>query len=172
MWKSRNVTYLRYFACHSHFATAGQVNFLSDPFLQTASFSLLQIYEDYHFGFYFPPIYLKKINDSKGYGVFADEDIPANTFICEYGGDIIPETLSHLKPEYNMKLKYGSTPLKSMIITVLKHASLGPLLNHPDDGKPNCKIIRLYLFSMVRVIIYTCRKIHKNEELTYNYNSG
>ena len=71
-----------------------------------------------------------------------------------------------------MKLKNGATPESSIIITVLKHASLGPLLNHPDDGKPNCKVIRLYVFEMVRVLIYTCKNIRKDDELTYDYNSG
>ena len=61
-----------------------------------------------------------------------------------------------------MKLKCGATPETSIIITVKKHASLGPLLNHPDDGKPNCKVIRLFVFNMVRVLIYTCRDVEKN----------
>lgn len=58
-----------------------------------------------------------------------------------------------------------------MLITVLKHASLGPLLNHSSKNQ-NCAIIRIYVGGLVRILIYTVKKIKKGEELCYNYNSG
>ena len=123
-------------------------------------------------GEYFPPVYLRHINSKKGFGVFAESQIPPLTFICEYAGDALPQTYAKMNPEYNMKLKYGPTPDESIIITVLKHSSLGPLINHNNESKANCKSIRMYCRKMVRIFIFTSRKVSINEELTYNYNGG
>jgi hypothetical protein len=33
-------------------------------------------------------LYLKYINDKKGFGLFTGDTIPINTFICEYIGEV------------------------------------------------------------------------------------
>lgn len=103
-------------------------------------------------------------------GVFATQDIAKNTFLCEYGGDLIPAAFAHLNEKYNMDLLEGACTFSSLIITVIKTSSLGPLLNHSKS--PNCRTLRCYIGNCIRIIMYTIQGINKGEQLTYNYNDA
>ena len=70
-----------------------------------------------------------------------------------------------------MKLMSGPTPERSMLITVLRHAGIGPLLNHSENNA-NCRTVKFFLGDMCRIVIFAFKRINIGEELTYNYNGG
>lgn len=108
----------------------------------------------------------------KGYGMRANVDIPANTFIIEYMGDIIDAE------EYkSRKLKYDSENIKHFyfmmiqdneIIDATKRASLGRYLNHSCD--PNAYIEKWVVDKRFRMGIFAKRDIIKGEEICFDYN--
>ena len=161
---------MRTLAIHPLFYNRNPVNFIYEPFLEKAPLELENIYDDFVDGKYFPPVRPKNIG-WKGWGVFAEEGIQPMTYICEYAGDLLPETHAKFKPEYNMKLMSGPTPERSMLITVLRHAGIGPLLNHSENNA-NCRTMKFFLGDMCRIVIFAFKRINIGEELTYNYNGG
>lgn len=83
---------------------------------------------------------------------------------------MIPAAYANLNEKYNMDLMEGACTFSSLIITVIKTSSLGPLLNHSNS--PNCRTLRCYIGNCFRIIMYTQKMVKKGEQLTYNYNEG
>lgn len=108
----------------------------------------------------------------KGYGMRANCDIPANTFIIEYKGEVIDEQAYKLR-----KQKYAREGIKhfyfmmiqdGQIIDATKKGSLGRFCNHSCD--PNAYVEKWVVNKRYRMGIFAKRKIHKGEEITFDYN--
>jgi SET domain-containing protein len=53
------------------------------------------------------------------------------------------------------------------MIKVVNCSSVSPLINHSES--PNCKAFRAVISNFPR-IIYIAEQIHKDQQITYNYN--
>lgn len=110
--------------------------------------------------------------DLKGYGVKANENIPAQTFIYEYIGEVIDERafrqrminydLKNFKHFYFMMLKNDS------FIDATIKGSLARFCNH--SCSPNVYVDKWVVGKKLRMGLFSKRFILKGEELTFDYN--
>lgn len=63
---------------------------IHDPLVSRGNLSILKAYHDYLNPLKAPPLMIKYINATKGYGIFSIQKIPRLTLICEYAADIVP----------------------------------------------------------------------------------
>ncbi|KAH3662381.1 hypothetical protein OGAPHI_005633 [Ogataea philodendri] len=108
----------------------------------------------------------------KGFGMRADKDIPAQTFIVEYKGEIVDNELyKENKEKYSnegIKHFYFMMIQDNEIIDATKKASIGRFCNHSCD--PNAFVEKWVVNKRFRMGIFAKRKILKGEEITFDYN--
>lgn len=112
------------------------------------------------------------LTEKKGYGMRANEFIPANTFLIEYIGDIIDQQ------EYKVrKDQYQSEGLKHFyfmmiqddeIIDATKRASMARYCNHSCD--PNAYVDKWIVNKRFKMGIFAKKDIQKGEEICFDYN--
>lgn len=112
------------------------------------------------------------LTENKGYGMRANEYIPAGTFLIEYIGDIID------KEEYKVrKQMYDEEGLKHFyfmmihddeIIDACKRASMARYCNHSCD--PNAYVDKWVVNKRFRMGIFAKRDIVQGEEICFDYN--
>lgn len=110
--------------------------------------------------------------DLKGYGLKADETITESSFIYEYIGDVIDETIfrkrmvdydqKHFKHFYFMMLT------KDAFIDATVKGSLARFVNHSCN--PNAYVDKWVVGDKLRMGIFAKRFIAKGEEITFDYN--
>lgn len=110
--------------------------------------------------------------EHKGYGMRANCDLPAQTFIVEYKGEVVDSEEYRLRKEqyadegikhfYFMKLQDDG------MIDATKKADIGRFLNHSCD--PNAEIEKWIVNKRYRMGIFAKRDIAKGEEICFNYN--
>ncbi|VEU21348.1 DEKNAAC102337 [Brettanomyces naardenensis] len=112
------------------------------------------------------------LTEHKGYGMRADSDIPAHTFIVEYKGEVIDSQEYKLRKEQyaneGIKHFYFMMIREDEIIDATKRASLGRFCNHSCD--PNAYIEKWVVNKRYRMGIFAKRGIRKGEEITFDYN--
>lgn len=110
--------------------------------------------------------------EHKGYGMRANCDIPPHTFIIEYKGEVIDEQEYKIRKEKyadeGIKHFYFMMIQEGQIIDATKRGSLGRFINHSCD--PNAYVEKWVVDKRYRMGIFSKRKIHKGEEVTFNYN--
>ncbi|KAG0680486.1 histone methyltransferase set2 [Pichia californica] len=112
------------------------------------------------------------LTENKGYGVRANVDIAADTFIIEYIGDIVDgEEYKTRKEKYDseaIKHFYFMMIQDNEIIDATKRASLARYCNHSCD--PNAYIEKWVVNKRFRMGIFAKRNIKKGEEICFDYN--
>lgn len=112
------------------------------------------------------------LTEHKGYGMRANCDIPANTFIIEYKGEVIDEQAYKIRKEAyakeGIKHFYFMMIQDGQIIDATKKGSLGRFCNHSCD--PNAYVEKWVVNKRYRMGIFAKRKIPKGEEITFDYN--
>lgn len=104
-----------------------------------------------------------------GWGVFAGEDIPKNSLIGEYLGEIIRQEEAERRGRVYDELNY------SFLFNITKEYAidstrLGSKLKYCNHSKnPNCQPRLMRVGADVRVGIYSLRDIAKFEELFFDY---
>ncbi|GME80040.1 unnamed protein product [Ambrosiozyma monospora] len=108
----------------------------------------------------------------KGFGMRANEDIPAHTFIVEYKGEVVDNKEYDLRRDQyadeGIKHFYFMQIQENEIIDATKKASIGRFCNHSCD--PNAYIEKWVVKKRFRMGIFAKRKILKGEEITFDYN--
>jgi len=133
----------------------------------------LNIYQQYKSitlqGLY-PNLYLKKINEIKGYGVFAYNPIKAGTLICEYAGFL--DYLKNLKDTKDLFTLFKTKKADyDRVINPEKFCNIARFINCSDNiNEDNCGTIRILVNNQAKILIYSNKNIKINEELLYNYN--
>ena len=102
---------------------------------------------------------VKKKRVGKGFGLFADEDIPKGEYVIEYIGKIVNKDP---KNEYGMK--YKDFPLW---VDGSKTNALAKRINHSCN--PNCANHMWAIKGMPRLCFFANRNIFKGQELTFSY---
>ncbi|KAI0070968.1 hypothetical protein K474DRAFT_1712871 [Panus rudis PR-1116 ss-1] len=110
--------------------------------------------------------------EKKGFGLRAAQDLPKDTFIYEYVGDVVshPSFLKRMRlyAEEGIRHFYFMMLQKDEFIDATKRGGIGRFANHSCN--PNCYVAKWTVGDRVRMGIFASRKILKNEELTFNYN--
>ncbi|KAI9454239.1 hypothetical protein BJY52DRAFT_1122891 [Lactarius psammicola] len=110
--------------------------------------------------------------EKKGYGLRAAQDMPRDTFIYEYVGDVVsnPSFIKRMRDyaEEGIKHFYFMMLQKDEFIDATKRGGIGRFANHSCN--PNCFVAKWTIGQHVRMGIFANRAIKKNEELTFNYN--
>ena len=102
---------------------------------------------------------VKKKRVGKGFGLFADEDIPIGEYVIEYIGKIVNKD-----PKNEYGLKYKDFPLW---VDGSKTNALAKRINHSCN--PNCANHMWAIKGMPRLCFFANRNIFKGQELTFSY---
>ncbi|PCH43100.1 SET domain-containing protein [Wolfiporia cocos MD-104 SS10] len=110
--------------------------------------------------------------EKKGFGLRAAADLPKDTFIYEYLGDVVsqPSFLKRMRQyaEEGIRHFYFMMLQKDEFIDATKRGGIGRFANH--SCSPNCYVAKWTVGQHVRMGIFANRNIKKDEELTFNYN--
>ncbi|TBU06620.1 SET domain-containing protein [Hamiltosporidium magnivora] len=119
----------------------------------------------------FVHLYLKN-SSIHGRGLFANQDIPPNTRIIEYIGELIGERMADKREKTYIENGITSIYLfrieKDIIIDATMKGSLSRFINH--SCLPNSFTKKVYENGISKIIIHSQIEIFKNEEITLNYN--
>lgn len=108
-----------------------------------------------------PPLFPLRVGKSAtGFGIFADEDIPADRFIIEYWGEVVPnEVADKVAGRYLFELENGKTILGGTRKNVARY------INHACRPNAESRTVGN------RVTIHSIKAIKAGEEVTYNYGT-
>ncbi|TIB14769.1 hypothetical protein E3P92_01840 [Wallemia ichthyophaga] len=110
--------------------------------------------------------------EKKGYGLRAQHDMDRDTFLIEYIGEVVTQTqflrrmTSYAKE--GIKHFYFMMLQNEQFIDATRKGNVGRFVNH--SCAPNCFVSKWVVGRYVKMGIFTKRRIHKGEELTFNYN--
>ncbi|OBZ82198.1 Histone-lysine N-methyltransferase, H3 lysine-36 specific, partial [Choanephora cucurbitarum] len=109
--------------------------------------------------------------EMKGFGLRALTDLPANAFIMEYIGEVIPnhEFIRRTKQYEAAGLQhyYFMTLKTDEIIDATKKGCLARFINHSCN--PNCVTQKWVVGKNMRIGIFTKKAIQAGSELTFDY---
>lgn len=107
----------------------------------------------------------------KGHGIRAVQDLPANTFVIEYIGEVVSKSAfikrtrqyseSGQRHHYFMSLKLDE------VIDATKRGGIARFINHSCN--PNCVLQKWIVGKHLRMGIFTKVAVPKGTELTFDY---
>ncbi|KAG0637102.1 hypothetical protein HOY80DRAFT_297403 [Tuber brumale] len=110
--------------------------------------------------------------EKKGFGLRANSDISANTFLYEYVGEVIDENKFRRRMEKydseGIKHFYFMSLGKNEFIDATKKGGLARFCNHSCN--PNCFIDKWVVGEKLRMGIFAKRDVKAGEELVFDYN--
>ncbi|CRK99723.1 CLUMA_CG012963, isoform A [Clunio marinus] len=108
---------------------------------------------------------------TKGFGIRADQDIPAETFIIEYVGEVLDNKQFEKRAKKyseNKNIHYYFMALKSnAIIDATKKGNISRFINHSCD--PNAETQKWTVNGELRVGFFSRKDIKQGEEITFDY---
>jgi len=112
---------------------------------------------------------VKKIDNEKGFGLVAQEKIPAGNFISEYIGEVIDEEeYSRRKKKYAAERNFYFMNLSpGVYIDASRKGTKTRFVNHSCD--PNCKSQKWKVKGIQAIGIFAIKDIAENEEITFDY---
>ena len=124
---------------------------------------------------------IKYINKTKGFGLFANNDISKGDFICEYIGEIISKEeaekkiyMNHIlkKPNYILQIRecYSNNFSLNTFIDSEKYGNCARFINHSCQPNLTYEFVRIENF-IPHCAFYANKDIKKGEELTFCYSS-
>ncbi|KAF1918820.1 hypothetical protein BDU57DRAFT_567380 [Ampelomyces quisqualis] len=112
-----------------------------------------------------------------GYGVKARNEIPKNTILGEYTGDLVPERprVSHEITQYHFDIYIGKNPdghkdQADCWLDATKKGSILRFVNHSCDPNAEAKLGRCTIHNRV-VFMVTNRDVEENEQITIDYGA-
>ncbi|WVQ76243.1 hypothetical protein IAR50_005908 [Cryptococcus sp. DSM 104548] len=111
------------------------------------------------------------ISEIAGYGLFADQDIPKNTMIGEYVGELISDWEGDMRnaTENIVQRRYQFQVNKDSIIDAAFYGNLTRYFNSDTGPKVNCQAEHRSVDHTPRIIFTTLRAIKRHEEILFNY---
>lgn len=110
--------------------------------------------------------------EKKGFGLRANIDIAANTFLYEYVGEVIDEGKFRQRmvkyDQEGIKHFYFMSLGKNEFIDATKKGGLARFCNHSCN--PNCFIDKWVVGEKLRMGIFSKRDVKAGEELVFDYN--
>lgn len=117
---------------------------------------------------YMPPVSLHYVEESVGYGLFAADEIPPNTYVGEYTGIVRRNDRTYFEPLNNYCYEYPVLDEigRSYVIDATQ-GHLTRFINH--SYTPNLKPIHVYHEGLFHLIFLSLVTIPKNTQLTFSY---
>jgi len=117
---------------------------------------------------YIPDVSIRWMNDSLGYGLFAEENLDAWRYVGEYTGIVRKNNRRYLEPLNNYCYEYPVQDHigRSFVIDATQ-GNLTRFINH--SFKPNLMPIHVFYEGFYHLIFLSLRPIEKGEQLCYNY---
>ncbi len=115
-----------------------------------------------------PIVSVRYVDEEVGYGLFAEEEIPENSFVGEYTGIVRENNRRYLEPLNNYCYEYPIPDSigRSFVIDAT-HGNLTRFINH--SSQPNLKPGYAFLDGFYHCIFTAVRSIAKGSQLAYNY---
>lgn len=108
------------------------------------------------------------IDESIGYGVFTNRDIPAHTYIGEYTGVIRKRRFfTRWKNLYCFDYNIGSDRRTAFVIDAQDFGNHTRFINH--SFQPNLEPVSVYCDGLVHVVLYASKPILAGTQLCYDY---
>ena len=122
----------------------------------------------------------------KGRGLFATVDIPADTYLCDYAGELLSERQLSDRYPAHCSLEEGSRYVVAVASPMGEpwfidardedQVSPGRWLNHAKDGTDACNVGNSCYFPLngldVRLCMVTLRDVRAGQELQWDYGDG
>uniref|UniRef100_A0A914R271 SET domain-containing protein n=1 Tax=Panagrolaimus davidi TaxID=227884 RepID=A0A914R271_9BILA len=112
----------------------------------------------------------------RGYGLRTKVDIPKDTYIGEYCGEVITEEERQLRDKRNHKwrsrdIAFYTMALEDYYVDAELYGSIMRYINHSCD--PNCVTLKYTSSnSVLHVCLFSAKNITAGEELTFSYASN
>lgn len=107
-------------------------------------------------------VYIARVSDQVGFGVFALEDIPAGRLLGEYTG------LARASKQSDCTNAYVFNYVEGAVIDGSKRGNFSRFINHSNQC-PNARYMRIVLDGVVHVILLTQERIRKDEQILFDY---
>lgn len=117
---------------------------------------------------YIADLTIKWIDEVFGYGVFANESLPAGAYVGEYTGNV--RRLSRWRPDFNAFCFHYPTRFwswKYFVIDALHESNELRFINHSDQ--PNLEPICLLDRNLLHIAFVANQPIGRGMQLTFNY---
>lgn len=108
------------------------------------------------------------MNAQIGYGVFTNQEIPAGTYLGEYGGVVRKRQLwTRWENLYCFEYGIGEGRRSSFVIDAKAVGNQTRFINHSEN--PNAETVSVDYKGRIRVILRTTRRVLAGEQLCYHY---
>ncbi|KAI5244375.1 Histone-Lysine N-Methyltransferase Setd2 [Manis pentadactyla] len=111
------------------------------------------------------------LTDKKGWGLRAAKDLPSNTFVVEYRGEVLDrEEFKAWIKEYawNKNIHYYFMALKNdEIIDAIQKGNCSRFMNHSCE--PNCEAQKWIVNGQLKVAVFTTKLVPSGSVLTFDY---
>jgi hypothetical protein len=116
-----------------------------------------------------PAVYLKWIDATVGYGLFALRDIPSGTYIGEYTG-AVRKRRGHADRtnDYTFEYTIGDWRRNPYIIDAKSQGNHTRFINH-DREAPNLETLSVFAGRVSHIVFMARREIKADEQLAYDY---
>jgi uncharacterized protein len=120
---------------------------------------------------YIPHVSIRWIDESIGYGLFAEEDLEAGCYVGEYTGIVRKNGKKYFEPLNNYCYEYPVPDEigRSYVIDAIQ-GNLTRFINH--SFHPNLKPIHAFYEDFYHLIFLAIHRIEKNSQLSYNYGQN
>jgi hypothetical protein len=112
-------------------------------------------------------VVIRYIDETFGWGVFANRDFQKMEFIAEYAGVIRKSKRSDKENAYCFEYVPASNIKTSFTIDAREQGGISRYINHSQD--PNLLSALATLDGFTRVILITSKPLQKGEQLCYDY---
>lgn len=125
-------------------------------------------YEEEIKKFSIPKVYIKWIDERKGFGLFALTDLKKDTFIGEYSG-LVKKFKSRIdsKNSYCFEYQIGSRRNSHFTIDAKYMGNHVRFINH--SYSPNLSTFAALVGQIIHIVMKTSKSVAKDTELTYDY---
>eukprot|EP00002_Diphylleia_rotans_P020314 TRINITY_DN3948_c0_g3_i6.p1 TRINITY_DN3948_c0_g3~~TRINITY_DN3948_c0_g3_i6.p1 ORF type:complete len:450 (-),score=84.52 TRINITY_DN3948_c0_g3_i6:1368-2717(-) len=109
----------------------------------------------------------KKCPDGRGWGLYADEKIPKDSFVIEYQGEVISRKEYVARIQEDAEHFYYLEMEKNKIIDAYGFGNESRFANHSCE--PNCRLEKWIVGGRMRIGLFAKMIIQPGEEITYDY---
>lgn len=107
-------------------------------------------------------VYIAKVSDQVGYGVYALEDIPPGRWLGEYTG------LARACKDNDCTNAYVFNYVHGAVIDASKRGNFSRFINHSEQS-PNARYMRLLVDGTVHVILLAQETIARDKQILFDY---
>lgn len=122
-------------------------------------------------GGFLPPVSIRWIDETMGYGVFAESAIPAGAFIGEYTGIVRKrKRFVDRRNDYCFEYTIGDWVFNPYIIDAKEQGNFTRFINHSDE--PNLEPLSVYADGVMHIVFIATKPILEGTQLSYHYGDA